>query len=188
MNKVDQYTLDIVKTLVWGGFHAREDIQEEISDLLEEEADEDMLRESVNSEFKKKHEAEKTWPRVTDLDRLDSAFQALRDRGVLCLHYAGYTMSDGHADSSEALNEYPKGTFFGYCFYHGQDVERAVSGAGLMLAYDHVNGDVPEKIKVAQTIQQELERAGFNLDWDGTANQRINIPAFDWKHRSDSGI
>lgn len=57
-----------------------------------------------------------------------------------------------------------------------------------MLTYDHVNGDVPEKIKVAQTIQQELERAGFNLDWDGTANQRINIPAFDWKHRSGSGI
>ncbi len=59
-------------------------------------------------------------------------------------------MSDGHDDSNEALGNYPKEKFFGYCFYHGQDLERAVSGAGLMLAYDHIDGDVPDKIKVAE--------------------------------------
>ncbi|NMR26904.1 hypothetical protein HH219_15450 [Pseudoalteromonas sp. NEC-BIFX-2020_015] len=53
-----------------------------------------------------------------------------------------------------------------------------------MLAYDHVDGDVPEKIKVAQTIQQELQRAGFTLKWDSTTNQRVNIVQFDWKHRA----
>ncbi len=84
----------------------------------------------------------------------------------------------------EELMAYPKGAFFGYCFYHGQDLERAVSGGGLMLAYEHVDGDVPEKIKVAQTIQQELQRAGFTLEWDGTTNQKVNIVQFDWKHRA----
>jgi len=93
-------------------------------------------------------------------------------------------LSDGHDDSNEALSEYPKGQFFGYCFYHGQDLERALLGQGLMLAYDHINGDVSEKINVAQTIKQALEKVGFILDWDGTTDQRINIPKFDWKHRA----
>ena len=186
MNEVNQYILDTIKTHVWGGFDTPDDIQEVISDLLEEGADEEMLRESVSFEFKKKLEAEKTWPSVTDLDRLKSVFQTLESNGILCLHNAGYTMSDGHEDSNEALSSYPKGQFFGYCFYHGQDLERVVSGGGLMLAYDHIDGDVPEKIKVAQTMQQELEKAGFTLEWDGTTNQRINIPKFDWKHRASS--
>ena len=84
------------------------------------------------------------------------------------------------------MRVHPKGKFFGYCFYHGQDLERAVSGNGLMLAYDHVDGDVGDKIKVAQNIQQELEKVGFTLDWNGTTGQRINIPNFDWKHRASS--
>ncbi|WP_417861727.1 DUF6891 domain-containing protein [Vreelandella venusta] len=186
MNEVDKYILDAIKVHVWGGFDTPEDIQEMIADLLEEGADEEMLREPVSIEFKKKREAEKSWPQVTDLDRLDGVFQALNANGILCLHNAGYTMSDGHEDSNEALSAYPQGEFYGYCFYHGQDLERAVSGDGLMLAYDHVNGDVPEKIEVAETIQQALEKAGFTVEWDGTTNQRINIPKFDWKHRASS--
>lgn len=186
MNEVNQYILDTIKVHVWGGFDAADEIQEVISDLLEEGADEKLLRESVSIEFKKKFEAENFWPQVTDIDRLENVFQVLNSNGILCLHNAGYTMSDGHEDSSNALRSYPKGKFFGYCFYHGQDLERAISGGGLMLAYDHVDGDVPEKIKVAQTMQQELEKAGFILDWDGTTNQRINIPQFDWKHRASS--
>jgi hypothetical protein len=186
MNEVNQYILDAIKVHVWGGFDTPEEIQEMISDLLEEGADEKMLRESVSVEFKKKLDAEKSWPPVTDLDRLDTVYQVLKANGILCLHNAGYTMSDGHEDSSEALSAYPKAKFYGYCFYHGQDLERAVSGGGLLLAYDHVNGDVPEKIEVAQTIQQELEKAGFTVVWDGTTNQRINIPKFVWRHRASS--
>lgn len=184
MNDVDAYILKAVKLKIWGGFDTPEDVQEMISDLLEDGADEEMLRKSVDPEFKKKFEAEKSWPRVTDFDRLDEVFTTLKSKGILCLHNAGYTMSDGHYDANEALADYPEGQFYGYCFYHGQDLERAVSGEGLMLAYDHVEGDVPDKLKVASSIKVELERAGFGLEWNGTADQRITIPDFDWKHRS----
>ena len=53
-----------------------------------------------------------------------------------------------------------------------------------MLAFDHVDGDVPDKRKVGLTVKEELERAGFVLDWDGSTNRRINMSKFDWKHRS----
>lgn len=187
MDEVNQYILDAIKVHVWGGFNTPSEVQEMITDILEDDADEEMLRKSVSIEFEKKSEAEKSWPKITDFDRLERAFNALIDKGVLCLHNAGYTMSDGHEDSNEALGNYPKGQFFGYCFYHGQDLERAVFGEGLMLAYDHVEGDVPDKIKVANTLKKELENEGFTLEWDGTTDQRINIPNFDWKHRDING-
>ena len=184
MNQINQHILDAIKVHVWGGFETADDVQDLISDLLEDGADEDMLRASVASEFMKKAQAEKTWPQITDVDRLEGVFQTLKNGGILCLHNAGYTISDGHEDANEALSEYSKDQFFGYCFYHGQDLERAVTSGDLMLAYDHVQGDVPEKIEVAQAIRRELEKAGFIIDWDGTANQRIKIPKFDWKRRT----
>ena len=144
-----------------------------------------MLHKQVVIEIDEKYEDQKTWPSETDCDRLDSVFEALKSSGVLCLHNAGYTMSDGHCDASQALDDYPEGQFYGYCFYHGQDLERAVKGGGLMIAYDHVDGEVADKIKVAVSLKNELEKAGFEIDWNGTTDQRINIPKFDWKRRSN---
>lgn len=185
MNDVNQYILDAIKVQVWGGFSTYEGVQDLISDLLEDGADEKMLRNSVDIEFEKKHKAEQSWPDVTDVDKLDQVFQTLNSEGILCLHNAGYTMSDGHEDAHTSLSKHMNDRFFGYCFYHGQDVERAVLGEGLMLAYDHVDGDTPDKIKVAEKIQQALEQAGFIIEWDGTVEQRINLPNFDWKHHSN---
>lgn len=185
MNDVNQYILDAIKVQVWGGFNIYEDVQDLISDLLEDGADEKILRDSVDIEFEKKYKAEQSWPDATDVDKLDKVFQTLSNEGILCLHNAGYTMSDGHEDAHAALSKHANGQFFGYCFYHGQDVERAVLGQGLMLAYDHIDGDVADKIKVAEKIQQVLEQAEFTIEWDGTAEQRINLPNFDWKNRSN---
>ena len=185
MNESNQYILDQIKVQVWGGFESADEVQEMITDILEEGADEEMLREQVGIEFQKKQEAEKSWPSSTDFDRLDAVFESLNRKGILCLHNAGYTMSDGHEDANEALHMQDASNYFGYCFYHGQDLERAVFGKGLMLAYDHVDGDVPEKLKVAESLRNELVAAGFTVEWDGSTNQRIDIPNFDWKHRSE---
>lgn len=183
MNETNQYIYDEIKSAVKSGFRTEEEVQEMINDILEEDADENMLRKLIIFEFDKKYEEQKLWPKITDVERLDKVFKTLKKAGVLCLHDAGYTMSDGHEDTNEELKEYPKDTFYGYCFYHGQDILRAISGLGLMLAYDHVKGDVEDKIKVANKLNNELKNAGFETQWDGTTNQRINIPSFDWKNR-----
>jgi hypothetical protein len=92
-------------------------------------------------------------------------------------------MSDGHSDATEALHERGRDKYFGYCFYHGQDLERAVAGEGLMIAFDHAQGDVPDKLKVGRAVVSELERCGLRCDWNGDVEKRINIPGFDWKRR-----
>jgi hypothetical protein len=37
--------------------------------------------------------------------------------------------------------------------------------------------------RVGAMIVAELERMGFSAQWDGTFNQRIYVPAIDWKRR-----
>ncbi len=56
MNETDEYILESIKTLVWAGFDSQEDIQQMISDILEEDANEKMLWKSVEPEFQKKLE------------------------------------------------------------------------------------------------------------------------------------
>lgn len=182
-NEVDGYILDLIRVGVWSGFYTPEEVHGIIDDVLEEGATEEMLRAAVEPEFEKKSAAEKSWPAVTDCDRLTAAFDRLNARNVLCLPNAGHTMSDGHVDAYEALSNRPGHSYFGYCFYHGQDLEQAVKGQGLMLAYDHVEGDVPDKLLVGLAIKEEMECAGFSVEWDGKTSSRINLPFIDWKQR-----
>ena len=46
--------------------------------------------------------AQKSWPQVTDCDRLDRAFAALEQQGVIALHRAGCTQSDGLEEVEDA--------------------------------------------------------------------------------------
>ena len=183
LNETDQYILDTIRKAIWSGFYTPEEIDEIIDDILEEDAHEDYLRSAVAPEFEKKREAEMNWPSETDCDRLEQALAALEKRNILCLQNSGYTISDGHQDAFEVLSDLPGHSYIGYCFYHGQDLERAVDGGGLMIAFDHIKGDVPDKITVGVALKEELERVGFEIDWDGTNEKRINIPKIEWKRR-----
>ena len=183
MSDIDQYILDAIQTFVWSGFHTPEDVQRLIGELLEEGADEAMLRAAVLPEFEKKARAERTWPAETDCDRLDAAFEALEDQGILALHNAGNTMTDGHEDAAAILEESGGDAFVGYCFYHGQDVERAIAGGGLLIAFDHVQGDVPEKKTIGQAVRAALQAENLVTDWNGDPETRINLPNFEWKRR-----
>lgn len=187
LNETDKYILNAIRKWVWSGFYTPDDVDLMIDDILEEDAHEEFLRDSVATEFQRKSEAEKNWPEQTDCDRLDAAFEALEKRNILCLQNSGYEMSDGHQEAFEILSDRPGHRYIGYCFYHGQDLERAVDEGGLMMAFDHVDGDVPDKIKIGVALKVELERFGFVIEWSGTTSERINIPKIDWKRRYQSG-
>ena len=183
MNEVDQYIFEAIKTHVWSGFYSPAEVQRIIDDLLEDGANEDWLRAQVLPEFERKAVAETLWPPITDCDRLDAAFESLEDERILALHNAGYAMSDGHEDAAEILEESGSDKYIGYCFYHGQDVERAISGGGLLVAFDHIYGEVPEKASIGQAVRAALEAEGLVTEWNGDAEMRINLPHFDWKRR-----
>ena len=181
MSDTDEYILDAIRNHVWSGFYSPDDVHQLIDDLL---ADEAMLRRAVEKEFTRKVAAEGSWPPITDCDRLDQAFAALDARGLIALQNAGYTLSDGITEVSEALHQRGREGAQGYCFFHGQDLERAVDGEGVMLAFGSLDDDPVHKRKVGELVKEAMESFGFAVEWNGDPETRLNLPAVDWKRRS----
>ena len=177
-----------VATLVRAGFYSKKRLLQIVSEELYApgEVNPDDLAAVIDEEVAKLESEKKTWPAVTDCDRLDAAFAALTKRGILALHNAGFTQSDGYEDVRAALKNHPqKSTVVGYCFYHGQDVEHAVHGEGLHLAFGPVNpkDEVAKGPEIGRTVRDELERAGLKIEWDGTFATRMYLPHFVWRRR-----
>jgi len=186
VSDVNQYILDAIKTHVWSGFYTPDDVYQMIEDILEEGADEEMLKAAVTPEFLKKEKAEATWPETTDCDRLDDAFAALDANGIISLQNAGMTMSDGESDVGQALDERGRAGIIGYCFYHGQDLERAVVGDGLWLAFGDLDAIPAQKTAVGNQIKSIMEAHGFAIKWTGDPERRICLLGIDWKRRGSS--
>ncbi len=183
MTKSEQYVADCIRLWVASGFYSAMDIDLMIDDILEEDCDADMLRALVMPAIRGKLDAQKSWPKLTDCDRLDKVFLDLRDAGVCALSNAGYTMSDGYSDVTEAVANAPAGHYHGYCFYHGQDVDRAVEGHGVMIAFGDLKDDPERSLAVGQQVAAALQVAGFALEWNRTIDSRIDIPVFEWQRR-----
>ena len=184
MNESEQYIANAIHTWVWSGFYSLADIHTMIDDIIEPDADEHMLANFAESELKAKLEAEASWSPVTDCDRLNAAFAVLETAGIIALHNAGYTMSEGRTEVAETLATTDQREMRGYCFYHGQDVERAIGGDGLTLAFGDLTDTREGAVAIGNTIKEELACQGFVVEWDGSPERRINIPKIDWQRRA----
>ncbi|MCU0544747.1 MAG: hypothetical protein MUE44_21690 [Oscillatoriaceae cyanobacterium Prado104] len=210
MNDIEQYILDAIETRVWSGLYRPDIVNDAIEGLLVEKGvDRTILRSAIAAEFEKKAAAELLWPNETDCDRLDAAFEMLNANGIVALHNAGYTMLDGFSEVDAVIYDggvmelcdagynisevfsndtrviYDRGREFfkGYCFYQEQDLESAVKGDGLTLAFGDLDDDAIETVKIGNSIKKVLEAHGFAIEWGGAPKERIRIPAFDWKRR-----
>jgi hypothetical protein len=104
-------------------------------------------------------------------------------RGIIALQNTGYTMSDGLEDVSDALQKRKKTSSQGYCFYHFQDVEHALRGEGLWLAFGVFGADEAKEAELGRLVKGILESHRFLVVWQGDTDTRIHIPDLDWKRR-----
>src|SRR5690606_11115147 len=74
----------------------------------------------------------------------------------------------------------------GYCFYHGQDLERAGRVDGLNISFQKINNesDVVSK-EVAKKIYAVLEKHDLEEDWNGKASSKMLLPEFKWQRIYD---
>ncbi len=183
MSETEAYIREKITEWVWSGFHNESETRDMLLDILEEDVDANKMRAVIAEEFAKKRAAEKSWPKVTDCDRLDRAFVTLDADGVCAVQNAGYTMSDGYSAVAEALHARGRENYRGYCFYHGQDLERAIHGHGLTIAFGDLDDDQARTVMIGRAVCAALNEAGFATDWDCRAENRIEIPRIDWKRR-----
>jgi hypothetical protein len=175
-----------IKTRVWSGFYTTDDIDDLIRQLKQDEptrVDVEHLRAVARDEFDSWRAAQATWPAVTDCDRLDRAYAELERIGIIALPNVGYDMSDGLDAAFDELSERGRDGIAGYCFYHEQDLARAVNGDGLWLAFGDFDNDNRKSAAIGRKIKDVLDRFGFTVNWDGKAGTRLKIVPFDWKSR-----
>jgi len=115
--------------------------------------------------------------------KLELAFHSLKKQGIVALHYAGYTQSDGFADCNEVAAWLEKNgeKVIGCCFYTKQDLEHILHGNSTLLYISFGNYfEQPTAEEVGQIIVDELKAIGFCVQWDGTAETKIAIKNIKW--------
>jgi hypothetical protein len=178
-----------VRRLVRAGFLSREDIRQAISDITYESADRAALEAFGETEltgaWREQRVDEQGWAERTDCDRLDAAFADLEAAGIvarqdfLCCQTCGCAEMPGEFDAMRASGRTPRG----YAFYHAQDTERGVEGAGVYLSFGDASFDDGVKsVAIAQEIVDVLRDHGLQPEWNGTFGQRIRVP-LAWRRR-----
>lgn len=112
-----------------------------------------------------------------------NAVRMNKEQGIVALHYAGYTQSDGFEDCNEMaawLGE--KGIkSAGCCFYTRQDLEHILHGGSAMLCLSFGNYfENPSAEEVRKAVAGALEAAGLCVRWDGSAGIKIAVKELGW--------
>jgi hypothetical protein len=181
--------LHSVSRYVWSGLYD----PEEVTIILAEswgllgQSGEAWLRVEVEKEFVKKRTEEETWPATTDCDRLDRVFAALEAQGIMVEQDAGLTKSDGLEIVTEAYEDAQAdgegAGIVGYCFYHGQDLDRVMEGGDLCLAFGDFLGDDERGAEIGRCIQRALQGEGVTVEWSGSIGQRLLVRGIRWQRR-----
>jgi hypothetical protein len=177
--------IESVNNEVAFGFSTKEEIFDDISDMFyEEEIDEDWLKKIIDEKYDAHVEESKSWKKPTDFERLSDIFSELNDENIITLHKAGYTRQDGYGDVAEvaAILKEDGVEPIGYCFYHTQDLERAIDPEirNLFLCFDSFDQSNEKAIEIGKMITDKLSKAGFKTSWNGTVNERIKIEDILW--------
>lgn len=192
--KIDRAdTAERIEILARGGFESRASTLETIldeylgPDTVDPE-DRRWVEAEVARAFAEKRADEATWPLETDFDRLAVAFDALDARGIIALHCAGYTRSDGISDAAEVYHQRRERgrASRGFVFYHGQDVEAVLVDRGLYLAFGAFDERDETMAAIAAEIVAAVEAQGLRTEWDGDVGRRILVHPIRWLKRSPS--
>jgi len=138
----------------------------------------------------RKRAAEAQWPEVTDNDRLERAFVRMNEQGICAVQWAGNDMDEALEAVIDALREADEAGvaedhYWGVCFFHSQDMDRALDGQGLLLAFDAIGSEAEaDMVRVGRKVCDALEQEGLKPNWNGRANSRIDVPSLRWQRRT----
>jgi len=178
---------DYVVRAVAEGFDDREALCARIYDCFEDSAAPkilDAIPAWVGDAIVAHRRAQQQWPLMTDCDKLDAAFHALEDEGVVARHHFTCCGTCGVAEIGDEIADtaYRGVDVTGYVFYHMQDTEHAVDGCGLYLNYGGVDDDAEQSIAIGHRVATAVRASGLDVDWDGSLSKRIGV-SLDWKRR-----
>ncbi|WP_406197971.1 hypothetical protein OH807_13290 [Kitasatospora sp. NBC_01560] len=194
MNQETELTFEVrreaeerARELIRCGFQEPDEMAESLVDEFEEQGlTEEDAEEIVAPLWRERLAEQASWPEVTDVDRLEEAFDALEDQGIVaamdftCCASCGYEEIGGEADDDSR----------GFVFFHQQDTEGAAAGRGLMLRFGGFRTDGESKesaegrtTEIGREVAAALEAAGLTVEWDGSPGKAICVTPLTWLNR-----
>ena len=190
MTENEYYIHHVIQNQVTMGFSSIEEIKKIIyeqieDDELQEEISTTWVDKHIEEEMQKIQEESKNWSRPTDTDKLILAFEELYQNNIIALHNPGYMLSEGEYEVVEIekmLRHFGKESD-GYCFYQQQDLESNINfDNGLYITFQKINNkDDEETVALGKKIVTVLKKHGFEINWEETAFEKIEILDFQWQ-------
>lgn len=192
MKENKEFIYELIYSQVRMGFSTvaeiKENVLQEIEDNeFEEEISEEWVNEIVQEEYQQLLIESLLWDKPTDTERLITAFDELCRMNIIALHNVGYTNTEGEyevIDVEAELNNYNKFSD-GYCFYHEQDLLRAIASenSSLNISFQKIdNFQDNVTINVGRKIVEVLNKNNFTVVWDESSTTKIEIQNFKWQY------
>jgi hypothetical protein len=189
---VSQEIEEALRFLVVSGFYSQSEIQIQAREIVDDICRDQKVTPPSDAYINQTVERliSSVTPYTSDnYLRLRNVFDALNRERIIAIHYAGYTLDDGF-EEVETVFQFMKSNNIprrGYCFYHQQDIERAMNDSMqfLMLAFHSMNDDKQIAMEVGERVAELLTQNGFIVEWDHSAGSRIKIKNFCWDKTCD---
>ncbi|MDQ1020129.1 DUF6891 domain-containing protein [Streptomyces afghaniensis] len=141
----------------------------------------EQARELVERLWLERVDEQEKWAGPTDPDRLERAFAALEDDGIVarenfaCCRGCGMSEIGAEADGKPGVR--------GFVFFHQQGTRGAAQGHGLSLYYGGFDGSEETTKAVGHQVVAALSAAGLSARWDGDPGKAIDAAALEWRKR-----
>ncbi|GAA1744480.1 DUF6891 domain-containing protein [Luedemannella helvata] len=182
---------DFVTAEVMAGYLPTEAIVDEaLARFGQNSSDHDRLRRAATSVAERAmvahREAQQAWPTPTDCERLDAAFAALDNVGVVARQHYSCCGTCGADEIRAELQQAHKAgrPARGYTFFHVQDTAHAMSGEGLYLSYGAHEPGSDAAVAIGHEVVAALRDQGLSPAWNGKVAHRILLP-LEWRRRRD---
>ena len=172
-----------IQLLIKSGFYADDEILEIIDDeFIEENISEDLFLKLFLENKEKIGEIEED---SEDFINLKNAFNDLTNENIISIHNAGYDIEEGVQDSFELFTHLRNNKYdpVGFCFYTFEDIENVIEDNALSIAFGDFEYDEEKGLEIAQKVAETLKSNGFDINWNDSIDELIEIQNFNWiKH------
>jgi len=174
------------------GFTPLDEIAEIVAEELELDPEDaavaELLEHLLDEECEQLRLEQRSWPEVTDCERLELAFSRLEEEGIVARQNFTCCNNCGRSEIKDELSE----DSAGWAFYHMQDTERAVTGGGLFIAYDAVDLDDAKAVEIGRRLPPRTpppfpgrSGAGHTAARHGASPVPCHSAFPAWGHRSE---
>ena len=174
-----------IQLLIKSGFYADDEILEIIDDeFIEENISEDLFLKLFLENKEKIGEIEED---SEDFINLKNAFNDLTNENIISIHNAGYDIEEGVQDSFELFTHLRNNKYdpVGFCFYTFEDIENVIEDNALSIAFGDFEYDEEKGLEIAEKIVNILKSYGFDINWNESVEEIIEIKNFNWKKHFD---